>query len=162
MSQLPADAPDNARDAFARINAVKAPSIDDLKLMVFIEASARSAYYELAETAPSPEIAELLQANGREELAHAHRVSKAIKILSGEDFEPPAEADNPYVMRTGRILDKAILERLVVAEQGGDDLYATWADHTPNAEAAAIFRLNGSEEMRHAGRATKALELIGA
>jgi len=97
MSQLPASAPEKAGEAFAHINAVISPTLDDLKLMVFLEASGLAAYYELAESAPNAEVRSLLEANGREELAHAHRVSKVIKILSGEDFPPPNAEDNRYV-----------------------------------------------------------------
>ncbi len=32
-------------------------------------------------------------------MAHAHRVSKAIRAISGEDFLPPETADNPYLTR---------------------------------------------------------------
>ena len=39
MSQLPSSAPRNAGEAFAHINAVTKPTLDDLKLMVFLEAS---------------------------------------------------------------------------------------------------------------------------
>jgi rubrerythrin len=162
MSQLPAGAPDNAGAAFARINAVTAPTIDDLKLMVYIEASGKSAYEALAQTTANAEIQRLLEANGREEMAHAHRVAKAIKLLSGEDFEPPAAQDNPYVSPSAAKVDRALLEYLVKIENNGDDLYQTWADNTANAEAAALFRQNGKEEARHGERAAQALTLLDA
>jgi rubrerythrin len=162
MSQLPASAPEKARDAFAHINAVVSPTIDDLKLMVFLEASGLAAYHELAGSAPNDEVRGLLEANGREELAHAHRVAKVIKILSGEDFPPPSAEDNRYVGPVGRPLDRELLNVLVTAEDNGDALYRTWAENIGNAEAAELLLQNGKEELRHAERAKQAAELLPA
>ena len=55
MSKLPASAPDTAGAAFAHINGVVSPTIDDLKLMVFLEASGLAAYEEMAQSAPNAE-----------------------------------------------------------------------------------------------------------
>ena len=162
MSKLPASAPDNAGAAFAHINAVVAPTIDDLKLMVFLEASGLAAYEELAQSAPNSQIADLLRANGREELAHAHRVSKVIKQLTGEDFPPPSPEENPFAKPSGRSVDRALLEFLIAAENGGNDLYETWASHTADADAAALLRLNAKEEVRHGERAAQAIAILDA
>jgi rubrerythrin len=162
MSQLPVGAPEKAADAFAHINAVTAPTLDDLKLMVFLEASGLAAYYDLAKSAPNDEVKNLLEANGREELAHAHRVAKVIKILSGEDFPPPAAEDNRYVAPMGRPLDRDLLNYLVSAEDNGNALYQAWADNIGNAEAADLLRQNGKEELRHGERARQAAALIPA
>jgi len=162
MSQLPASAPEKAGEAFAHINAVISPTLDDLKLMVFLEASGLAAYYELAESAPNAEVRSLLEANGREELAHAHRVSKVIKILAGEDFPPPNAEDNRYVGPIGRPLDRDLLDYLVSAEDNGEALYQTWADNIGNAEAAELLRQNGKEELRHGERAKQAAQLLPA
>ena len=162
MSQLPAGAPTATNAAFAHINAVTKPTIDDLKMMVFLEASGQSGYYGLAQTATHPEIRKLLEANGREELAHAHRVSKVIKILSGEDFPPPADTDNPYAGGAGATADKAMLEILVKAETNGCILYETWADVIGNDEAAALLRQNAKEETLHGNRAAQAITMLAA
>ncbi|HEY1707754.1 MAG TPA: ferritin-like domain-containing protein [Rhizomicrobium sp.] len=162
MSTKPAYMPESAGDAFKHINAVTAPTIDDLKLMVYLEASGQVGYGELAASAPNEAISKLLAANGREEIAHAHRVAKAIKLLSGEDFPVPEPADNPYARPSGRKCDRAILEYLVSAEFFGDTLYQTWADNTGNAEAAALLRQNGVEETKHGKRAQEALGLMDA
>ena len=159
MSQLPASAPEKSGDAFAHINGVVSPTIDDLKLMVFLEASGLAGYYEIAESAPNEEVRQLLQANGREELAHAHRCSKVIKILSGEDFEPPKDEDNRYVVPSGRKVDRELLDFLVMAETGGNTLYQTWADNIGNEAAAELLRQNGKEEIQHGDRARRAAEL---
>jgi rubrerythrin len=162
MSQLPASAPEKAGEAFAHINAVTSPTIDDLKLMVFLEASGLAAYNELARSAPNDEVRGLLEANGREELAHAHRVAKVIKILSGEDFPPPEPQDNRYVATVGRPLDRELLNFLVTAEDNGNALYQAWAENIGNAEAAELLRQNGKEELRHGERAKQAAQLLPA
>lgn len=162
MSELPAGAPEKSGEAFAHINAVVSPTIDDLKMMVFLEASGLAAYNELASSAPNAEVRGLLEANGREELAHAHRVSKVIKILYGEDFPPPSAEDNRYVGPIGRPLDRDLLNFLVSAEDNGNALYQTWAENIGNAEAAELLRQNGKEELRHGERAKQAAQLISA
>lgn len=162
MSQLPASAPDTAGAAFAHINAVVTPTIDDLKLMVFLEASGQTAYEDLARTAPNPRISRLLAANGREELAHAHRVSKVIKQLTGEDFPPPSAEDNPYARPSGRIVDRQMLNQLVIAEDNGATLYETWASHIGDPVAAQWLRQNAEEETLHGQRAAQAIAFLEA
>ena len=162
MSTPPKFMPQSAGEAFKHINAVTAPTIDDLKLMVYLEASGEVGYGDLADSAPNDAVAKLLNANGREEVAHAHRVAKAIRAIYGEEFAVPAPADNPYAKKSGRKVDRAILEGLVKAEINGKALYDTWADNTANGEAAALFRQNGIEEAKHGARAQEAIGLLGA
>jgi rubrerythrin len=154
--------PETAAEAFRHINAVTKPTIDDLKLMVYLEASGKVGYGELADSAPNEAIKNLLAANGREEVAHAHRVASVINILTGEEFKVPADDDNPYAKKSGRAVDKATLEYLVNAEFFGDKLYQTWADNCTNAEAADLLRQNGKEETKHGMRAQEALTLFDA
>ena len=78
MPKPPSYMPESAGEAFKHINAVTAPTLDDLKLMVYLEASGQVGYGDLANAAPNESVAKLLNANGREEVAHAHRVAKAI------------------------------------------------------------------------------------
>ncbi len=163
MSHLPASAPATTGEAFAHINTVTAPTLDDLKLMVYLEASGQTAYYELAKASDSAEVRALLEANGREEMAHAHRVAKAIELISGEPFPVPAAAENPYAKPSGRTtIDRALMQYLVTAENNGNDLYESWAKATANPEAAALFRQNGKEEIRHGERAAQAMALLPA
>lgn len=152
--------PESAGEAFKHINAVTAPTIDDLKLMVYLEASGQVGYGDLARSAPNEAVALLLNANGREEVAHAHRVAKAIRAIHGEDFPVPAPADNPYAKSSPRKLDRAVLEGLVKAENNGKTLYDTWADNTVNTEAADLFRQNGIEDAKHGARAQEAIALL--
>lgn len=162
MSAKPSYMPESAGEAFKHINAVTSPTLDDLKLMVYLEASGQVGYGDLARGAPNDTVAKLLNANGREEVAHAHRVAKAIRAIYGEDFQVPEAKDNPYAKSSVRKLDRTILGGLVKAENNGKTLYDTWADNTRNAEAAELFRQNGIEEAKHGARAREAIGLLGA
>jgi rubrerythrin len=158
---LPAGAPATSREAFAIINAVTAPTVDQLKMMVLLEASGLGAYGDLAAGAGHEGVAALLNANGREELAHAHRVKKAIEALTGEVYEIPGLDENPYYAKAeGVRVTRAMLDGIAAAEFGGETLYETWADNVGNAEAARLFRLNGREEAQHAARCQQAAALL--
>ena len=160
MSKLPDSAPATIGEAFKHINAVTHPTLDDMKLMVFLEASGQSGYYALAEGAPNAEVAELLRANGREEMDHARRVSQAIKVLYGIDFEPPTPEQNPYAGGPAAPVTAELLQGIVRGEDNGCALYLTWAEHTADPAAAELFRLNAHEETLHGQRAARALALI--
>ena len=160
MSKLADSAPASIGEAFKHINAVTHPTLDDLKVMVFLEASGQSGYYALAEGAPNAEVAELLRANGREELDHAQRVTQAIKLLHDIDFPAPPAEDNPYAGGPAAPVTRALLESVVRGEDNGCALYLTWADNTPHPEAAHLFRLNAAEETLHGQRAAKAITLL--
>jgi rubrerythrin len=159
---LPEGAPATLGEAFARINACTAPSILDLKVMVLVEAAGQTLYDVSAEGTDHPEVKRLLIENGVEEMKHAHRVSAAIKAISGEDFVPPSRADNPYLQADfpRAKLTPEGLRGTAQAEFGGDALYGKWADSTDNAEAAALFRLNGKEETEHGDRLMQAAALL--
>jgi hypothetical protein len=160
---LPEGAPATSREAFAIVNAAVTPSVRDLKLMVLLEASGLGGYGDLATASGNAAVAELLNRNGREELAHAHRVRKAIAALTGEDFEIPALEENPYYTpAAGMTVTRAMLEKIAAAEFGGEALYETWAAHIGHAEAAALFRLNGQEEAEHGARVLQAAALLDA
>ncbi len=59
-------------------------------------------------------------------------------------------------------LDPKMLEGVVGAEQGGDQMYQRYADHEPNAEVAELLRQNGREETRHGERVSRVIELLRA
>jgi rubrerythrin len=162
--EIPAGSPQTLGEAFAHIYTVETPSIDDLKVMVLVEAAGLTLYEETAKGTDNVAVKDLLLHNGREEMAHAHRVSKAIRAINGEDFLPPAAADNPYLV--GPIPSTAVtaegLTKTADAEFGGDALYARWADAIGNDEAAALFRLNGKEESDHGNRLLQAAALLRA
>ncbi len=161
-TSLPVGAPATIGEAFAHINALTAPGIDDLKVMVLIEAAGLDLYRGMASATDNAAVKVLLEHNGREEMAHAHRVAKAIKAISGEEYLPPETADNPYL--SGPIpappVTADVLRGLAKGEFGGEALYEAWAQSSDNAEAARLFRLNGGEERDHGNRLLEAAALL--
>jgi rubrerythrin len=161
---IPSGSPQTLTEAFGHIYTIEKPTIDDLKVMVLVEAAGLTLYEETAKTTDNKGVQDVLRHNGREEMAHAHRVSKAIRAISGEEFLPPAAADNPYL--AGPIPTTPVtvegLTKTAEAEFGGDALYARWADAIDNEEAAALFRLNGREESDHGNRLMEAVALLAA
>jgi rubrerythrin len=159
---IPAGSPQTLGEAFGHIYTIEKPTINDLKVMVMVEAAGLTLYEATAKGTDNQAVKDLLHHNGREEMAHAHRVSKAIKALTGEDFPPPAAADNPYL--SGPIPSTPVtpegLTKTAEAEFGGDALYARWADAIGNDEAAALFRQNGKEESDHGNRLLEAAALL--
>lgn len=163
MSLLPAGMPQTSEAAFAYIGTIDRPSVDDLKLMVCLEASGLSFYKALAAGAPSKAIGDLLAANGREEMAHARRLQKAIEILSGETFDIPAPDANPYDTAPATLpVDEALLDNMAKGEFGGELMYEGWAAKIGNDEVAKLLRQNGKEERRHGERAQQAKALLTA
>ena len=160
---LPAGAPATSREAFAVVNAAVKPDTMVLKLMVLLEASGLGGYGDMAAACGQAEAAALLNRNGREELAHAHRVRQAIRALTGEEVEIPSLEDNPYyVPARDMTVTRAMLAKIAAAEFGGEKLYETWAAEIGNDEAAALFRLNGREEAEHGARVQQAAALLPA
>ncbi len=159
---IPAGAPETLGAAFAHISSVTAPSVDDLKVMVLVEAAGLNLYEVTAQGTDNEAVKALLLHNGREEMAHARRVSKAIKAITGEDYLPPEAADNPYlaVPFPASPVTAEGLRKTSEAEFGGEALYELWASNTPNEEAARLFRLNGKEETDHGNRLLEAAALL--
>lgn len=163
MPNLPANLPETAEAAFDIIGKVTKPGLDDLKLMVLLEASGQGFYAALAEAAGHPTIKALLARNAQEELGHAHRVSKAIKLLYGEEFPVPAPADNPYYKPPhGMAPTKKLLSDFAQGEFGGEMLYEAWASGLGHAQAAELLRLNAREERTHGERDQEAAALLDA
>jgi rubrerythrin len=160
---IPSGAPQTLRDAFAHINAVTAPTLTDLKVMVLVEAAGQTLYEVSAEGTSHEGVKALLIANGREEMKHAGRMSAAIKAISGEDFPPPLAADNPYLVDEIPRAELSVdgLTKTAQAEFAGEALYAGWATSMANAEAAELMRLNGKEEADHGNRLMEAAALLG-
>ena len=162
---FPAGVPTSLGAAFGHLYSVEDPRIEDLKLMVLLESAGKTLYEQSATGTDHPGVIDLLHHNGREELAHAHRVSKAIKAISGEDYLPPEPANNPYLtanMPPPAPLTPEGLIKLAETEFGGDALYEKWAAATDCAEAAALFRQNGKEESDHGNRLLEAAALLTA
>jgi hypothetical protein len=164
MQELPSGAPATLGEAFGLINATTHPGIDVLKVMVLVEAAGKRLYEDLADQVADPAVKALLCHNGREELAHAHRVARAIGALTGSDYPVPAPDANPYLASPApaRPVTAAMLNQLAAAEFGGEALYEHWAANIGNPEAAALFRQNGIEESEHGARLQQAAALLGA
>lgn len=159
---LPADAPKTTSEAFAWLGKLaNGATVDDLKILALIEAIGLKLYEEIASRAEHPEVKKLLLANGREELAHAHRVSKAIEILTGKPFPIPAIEQNPlYTGIAPMPVTRAAFEGLVKAEFSGGDLYDAVASSFDNPEVVALFKQNGREEIQHGLRVQQAIEFL--
>lgn len=159
---LPAGAPPSMGEAFAHINSLTSPTVDDLKVMVLIEAAGLDLYRGIAAGSDNQAVVALLEHNGREELAHSHRVSKAILAITGEAFPPPEASDNPYL--GGPMMSVPLtpegLRGLAQSEYAGEALYESWAANSSNEEAARLFRLNGKEEAEHGERLLAAAALL--
>lgn len=164
MLALPTGAPPTIGEAFKHIGTITNPTLDDLKFMVLVEAAGLELYRCTALGTSHPAVIKLLHDNGREELAHSHRVAQAIKAISGEDYPPPEPHQNPYLAAPVPCppVTRDALIKLAQGEFGGEKLYETWAANTDNPEAARLFRLNGREEAAHGNRLLEAASLLAA
>jgi rubrerythrin len=163
MHELPAGAPATMTEAFQHIAALDNPSVGDLKVMVMLEAAGLRLYQDLAAGTDRKDVHALLLHNGREELAHAHRVAKAIGKLTGTDYPVPEPEENPYLagpQPRPKPMTVEILQALAQTEFNGETLYERWAANCENAQAAALFRLNGREEAEHGARLQQAARLL--
>ena len=161
MTNLPADLPDDFGSAVARLEQRQRLDVEDMKLLILLETAGEPFYRKLAELVEHPEASALLRENGREETAHAHRLKRAIEILTGEPYEIPSLAENPYAAPPPFTQVTAqLLSGVKAGEDAGDGAYQRYADHEPNAEVAKLLRQNGREEIRHAERVAKVIELL--
>ncbi len=161
MSLLPAHLPQTVDGASAYVYGVQTPTSDDLKLMICLEAAGQGFYGAFAEAAPNDEIRAAMAKNGQEELGHAHRVSRALKLVYGEDFAVPEPADNPYyAWPKGMVLSKEMLSGIAAGELAGDALYEVWATNLGHEEAGRLLRQNGKEEKGHGERMQRAASLL--
>lgn len=155
--------PQTIGEAFAHIGTVKTPGVDDLKIMVLVEAASETLYRVTAEGTDRADVIELLHHNGREEMKHAQRAAQAVALLGGEEFPPPTAEENPY-LAAGKFpfapVTPEALRKLAEGEFGGEALYEGWAASLDNAEAAALLRLNGKEETDHGNRLLQAAALL--
>jgi rubrerythrin len=162
MSNLPADLPPDFGSAFGKLLALDKLGVEDMKLMILLETAGEPLYFCLAEGVASDEARQLLRQNGREETAHAHRLKKAIEILTGEPYTIPTLDENPYGKPPAMgAVTVEMLRGLIQAEFGGDKLYQNYAAHEPNPEVAALLLQNGREETRHGQRVEQAIALLG-
>lgn len=156
MYVLPPNAPANLYEAFAFIGSVRNPTLDDIKLMMLLEAAGKTMYDALAEDAPNEEARRLLLESGCDEYLHAERMAQIVGLLTDEPCSVPAPAENPYLVDWQKPrLTVELLEKLAAAEDNGGALYECWAQSCANAEAAGLMRLCGREEATHSERMRK-------
>ena len=132
-----------------------------MKILALVEAISLELYKNLADGTDNAEIKKLLLENGREELAHGHRVAKALKILTGKSYRIPPIEENPMFTPLDPMpVTRDSLSKLAEAELSGGDLYAGVAASFDNPDANALFRQNGKEEVGHGHRLMRAVELL--
>ncbi len=160
MSVLPAGFPEQAFDVLKTRTQL---SVEDLQVLAMIECFGEAFYFVLAKNVSNPAAKSLLERNGQEERGHAHRVLKAIKLKSGQDYTLPANQDNPFFrfLPTELSCDANIIGSLEAGEADGDLTYQVWADNEPDAAVSNLLRQNGREESRHGQRATEVRKLLG-
>jgi Mn-containing catalase len=158
---LPGELPADFFSALTLLASKDRLAVEDMKLMILLETAGEPLYFKLAEKVSNPEAADLLRRNGREETAHAHRLKKAIEILTGGAFEIPPMVENPYaeIPDLGEI-SLELLAGVRVAEADGDGMYQRYADSEPNSEVADLLRQNGREESRHGERVGRVIEIL--
>lgn len=163
MSTIPENLPSDTMAAVQYLCGLERLSPDDMKLLILLEASGEVMYEALAKAVGSQEAQELLRKTGREEVGHAHRMQRVIKLVTGEEFEIPSLQENPYgVVPEFPPLSPEVMAIIRTTESDGGAQYKAWADHEPNDEAAALLRRNGVEEEQHAERAEKIIEILKA
>lgn len=162
-NNLPEPIPADFMAALAHLDACDQLGVNEMKLMVLLEISGEPLYQKLASLAPEGEATELLLKNGREETAHAHRLKRAIEILTGESFEMPSLDENPYAEPPAfSELTPELLAGVVAGEDNGNAGYQKWADRESNPEIAELLRQNGREETRHGERVAQVAKIMGA
>lgn len=164
MEKLPAGYPEDAFEAFAHMQTIESLSVDDLKVLAMIECYGETFYQIMASGVEHSEARALLERNGAEERGHAHRLLKAIKKKTGNDWTLPANEDNPFMALapTEVPCNEEMLGMFEQGEVDGDLAYQAWADKESDAEVADLLRLNGREEIRHSERVIEVKRLLSA
>ena len=159
---LPAEMPPDFFSAVALLTGKESLDVEDMKLMILLETAGEPLYAKVAALVDNEEAAQLLRQNGREETAHAHRLKKAIEILTGQPFEIPPLEENPYSTPPDLPeISFELFDAFRSGERNGDGGYQRQADAATNPEVAALLRQNGREEGRHGDRVGKVIEILG-
>jgi rubrerythrin len=149
--------------AAQELAALESLDIPALEVLHKLECSAAQFYDLLAARIGNDKAAGLLRRSGREELGHARRVSRALSIKLGRDYEPSAELREPYPIELPAIIDaSSVLPALFEGELAGDADYQRWADAEPDPDVARLLRHNGREETLHSERVTQVIAILGS
>jgi rubrerythrin len=130
-----------------------------MELLVKVENSGEGFYGAIADRLGNDEAAVLLRRNGREEIGHARRVTRAMALKYG--VEPSSDAFEPFPVTLPDDLDARILPYVLDGELQGDAGYQGWADREDNPAVAKLLRQNGREEIRHANRVREVMAILG-
>ena len=148
--------------AAAALAKVETLDVESMELLVKVENSGEDFYNLLADRIANDEAGDLLRRNGREEVGHARRISRAIAIKLGTDYEPSAEVLERFTVPLPDTIGLELFPLIVKAELDGDIGYQRWADNESDPEVARLLRLNGREETIHGERANAALAILEA
>lgn len=147
--------------AFESLRQKTQLEVDDLRLMVLLKAGGSAFYEELAAKAAHPVASNLLRRNGWEERVHAHRVKRAIEVLTGAEYEIPALEKNPFSdFAAVPVCSRTILELIEYIENESALHQARWAESSTHPDVAALLQQNGSEDRLHADRVRQVIEIL--
>ncbi|MFM8649559.1 MAG: ferritin-like domain-containing protein [Actinomycetota bacterium] len=153
---------ENFYSVSASLGSITMLDVAAMETIYRLECSGEQFYNLLAERIGNDEAAELLRRNGREELAHARRIAKALSIRLGREWEPSAEVSELLPIPLPADVTPDLFLGIVQGELNGDAGYQAWADKEEDPEVEKLLRLNGREETIHAERVRKVLEILGA
>lgn len=153
---------ENFYSVSASLGSITTLDVAAMETIYRLECSGEQFYNLLAERIGNDEAAELLRRNGREELAHARRIAKALSIRLGREWEPSAEVSELLSIPMPADVTPDLFRGIVQGELNGDAGYQAWADKEEDPEVEKLLRLNGREETIHAERVRKVLEILGA
>ena len=150
----------NFYSAGAPLADVDVLDVAALRLLFRLECSGEDFYNGVADRIGDVRAAELLRQNGREEIAHANRLRRAIVIKLGHDYVPDDTDLARFAVPLPDQIPVEMLPLIVQGEIDGDAGYQRWADNEPDAEVARLLRLNGAEEKTHAERVDQVIALL--
>ena len=154
--------PQDFFSAAASLGNVETLDVATMELLIKVENSGEDFYNLLADRIGEAAAGDLLRRNGREEVGHARRISRAIAIKLGTDYEPSPELLERFDVPLPDVVGLELFPLIVKAELDGDAGYQRWADNEPDPEVARLLRLNGREETKHGERAQAALANLEA
>ena len=135
--------------------------VDDLRLMVLLKSGGSAFYEELAEKASHPVASDLLRRNSWEDRIHAHRLKRAIEVLTGNEYVIPTPEENPFSnFAAVPVCSRTILEIIEYIENECAAHQSRWADHAPHPDVAALLRQNSSEDQLHGERVRQVIEIL--
>ena len=153
---------ENFYSVSASLGSIETLDVSAMETIYRLECSGEQFYNLLADRIDNAEAAELLRRNGREELAHARRIAKALSLRLGHEWEPSPEVSALLPIPMPDHLSPDLFRGIVQGELNGDAGYQAWADKEQDPEVEKLLRLNGREETIHAERVRKVLEILGA